>query len=786
MNALQELLYGIRLISWEVAGKALVASVQRRLLDRNHDAFEEGSLPSAGRIRTVRLDGSTLTITHAAGEQTLRFHRGGLVARTFDGASLQPSYAITDDDWEDAQTELSVTSRGWRLTTGDLAVDVCRTGDLRWSLRGRWVQTDLPLRSGRRGWRHQIWLADEAVVHGLGQRAFGFDLRPARGKTPRRFRLWNSEPGGHYDTGDDALYVSMPLFVQRSLGGCVLTFFDNTFEGRVTLGEGVTTEFVDGPRRSYLAFGTLDRVVEILTRLTGRAPLPPRFALGFHQAKWGYDSDSKLLEVLEGYRRHGLPLSTIYLDYDYTDGWRTFTPDRSRYPALAETVRAFREAGVEVVASTNPGLKVDPSWDLYAEARREDVLAKRPDRDEPMTNVVWPGWTQHVDFTSARARRFWGRQYARMLRYGVRGFWHDMNEPSAFHAFGDRNPPRCMRHDLEGRGGDHREAHNVYGLLMNRAGFEGLRALDSERRPFILSRSGWVGMQRYSWHWTGDVASSWSALGQTIAQVLGLGLSGMPYSGPDIGGFSGHPSAELYTRWFQLGAFLPFFRVHCAIVNPHREPWRFGDDVLQTCRRFLRLRYRLLPYWYTLAYEASQRGAPLVRPLGWGEDSDPRLWAVDDAFLLGDALLVVPAIALGERSRSLHLPRGTWLDFASHGRHSGHTRIDLPLDRIGLLVRAGAIVPTALDDTLVLQLYRPDPDATGEGRVYRDAGDGDGPGRLDTWRVARRGKGFELTWRVEGAYVPPSRAARVRLFGFADAELRYRGELVRDGDTIVP
>jgi alpha-glucosidase len=781
---LWELLRGIRLIGWSVAGQALLASLERAYLDRRYaPRAETAALESIGGVAAAELDGSTLRLRHERGRQALRFLADGLVERSWNDEPLRPSHAVVDGAWGAAAVELEETRDGWRATSGGLALEIARSGELRWHLGGRPVQTDLPLRAGARAWAQECVLEPGAVAHGLGQRAFGLDLRATAGS--RALRLWNTEPGGHYDRGSDALYVSMPVLVQRSEAGCVLTFYDDPFDGEVTLGASATFRFSDGPKRCYLAFGSLPEVVAALARLTGRPPLPPRFALGFHQARWGYDSEAKVLEVLAGYREHELPLAALYLDYDHTDGWRAFTPDATRYPRLGEMVRTCRAAGVEVVASTNPGLKVDPEWDLFQEATREDVFAKRPDRDEPMTNVVWAGWTRHVDFTSERVRRWWGRQYPRLLRHGIRGFWHDMNEPSGFHAFGDRNPPLCMRHAFDdGRAHDHREAHNLYGLLMNRAGYEGLRELRPDERPFILSRSGWVGMQRYGWHWTGDVASSWSALRQTIPQVLGLGLCGMPYSGPDVGGFSGHPSPELYVRWFQLGAFLPFFRVHCSIENPPREPWRFGEEVLAICRRFLRLRYRLLPYWYTLACEAHRTGAPLVRPLGWAATSPSAFWQVDDAFTLGDSLLVAPALDEGERRRSLRLPSGAWYAFETHERFSGAATLELPLDRTGLLVRAGSILPTEEGGELVIRLYRPDEGEAGVGSLYTDEGDGYGPSRTDSWRLEPGAGGHHLRWTHEGEHPRAYRRARVRLFGFPDGSVYHRGEPLRDGQTI--
>ena len=216
-----------------------------------------------------------------------------------------------------------------------------------------------------------------------------------------------------------------------------------------------------------------------------------------------------------------------------------------------------------------------------------------------------------------------------------------MNEPACFVAWGDGTlPPRSTKHFMEGRGGDHREAHNLYGLLQAKAGYESLCNHHPDRRPFIVSRSGWAGLQRYAWTWTGDIESSWGALHQTIATVLGMGLSGIPYSGPDIGGFQGNPSPELYLRWFQMATFLPFYRTHSSNNVEARPPWVYGEPTLSIVKGFLELRYRLIPYLYTLTRETSQKGYPLARPLFWADPQDSHLWDIEDGFLLGDALLV--------------------------------------------------------------------------------------------------------------------------------------------------
>jgi alpha-glucosidase len=297
-----------------------------------------------------------------------------------------------------------------------------------------------------------------------------------------------------------------------------------------------------------------------------------------------------------------------------------------------------------------------------------------------------------------------------------------MNEPSSFAAWGDPTFPLSTRHDLDGRPSDHRDAHNIYGLQMCRGSYEGLRELRPDERPFLFSRSGWAGIQRYGGHWSGDIEASWPSLAATLHQAFGYGVSGVGYYGSDIGGFTGRPSPELFTRWFQLASFLPFFRTHCAWHVPRREPWEWGPEVMDRLRTALKRRYRLLPYWYTLALDATRTGAPYVRPLAW---SDPGLRGLDDVFLLGDDVLVAPVLEEGATSRHVRLPVGVWFHGDSGERFVGS--IDLPVgpDDAPWFVRAGAVIPTEEDGRLVLLVAPPVGDQpSAGGRLLTDAGDG--------------------------------------------------------------
>ncbi len=261
-------------------------------------------------------------------------------------------------------------------------------------------------------------------------------------------------------------------------------------------------------------------------------------------------------------------------------------------------------------------MKIDPDYEVFREGRDEHRFCT-DGHGHLAEGVVWPGRSVFPDFTDPGTRSWWAGKYRTLTDAGVAGIWHDMNEPTSIALLGDPTLPTTTRHDFDGRGGDHGEGHNLYGLLMNRAGYEGLSEARPGRRPFIVSRSGWAGMQRWAWNWTGDVASTWESMRQQVATVVGLGLSGVPYSGSDIGGFSGVPDDELYLRWLQMSVFMPYCRTHSVRGVPPREPWCFAEPTRALVAGWIRFRYRLLPYLYTLAHLATETGAPLVRPLWW-------------------------------------------------------------------------------------------------------------------------------------------------------------------------
>ncbi|MGW0500666.1 glycoside hydrolase family 31 protein [Streptomyces sp. NPDC003007] len=716
---------------------------------RRHRADATG-LPTRGAER-ARVPGPVQDAEPGPGGGVVRFGRSelrilvaanGAVFWGWDGAEPEPSYALAGGCPEpDPRAVLEPDKDGgWRVVAERVTVVVSRHGavevltpggvTLRRDLPPRWWE---PVGGGPGRWMQRSEVGADARFFGLGGRTAGPRLPDGT------YRLWNTDPGRSVAPGDDPLYITMPVQVVVSDGGTHLAFHDNAWDGTVTLRAGEegsgsghdragTSELrMDGgPLRCWVMVGTPARVLLAWASLTGAPALPPAWALGHHHARWGFGSEQEVRRIVAGYAEHGLPLDAVHLDIDHLDAHQVFTVDQNRFPKLPVLAEELRRDGIRLVSIVDPAVKALPGNAVYDGGVAEEAFV-RDASGEVVEGVAWPGEVVFPDFTHARVREWWGGLYAERLAQGFSGFWHDLNEPTSFTAFGESTLPRSARHCLEGRGGDHREAHNVYALCMARAGFEGLRRLAPQERPFLFSRSGWAGMQRYGGTWSGDVATGWAGLRASLSLVLGLGLCGVPYSGPDVGGFDGDPSPELYLRWFQLGAYLPLFRTHAGLRAGRREPWEFGGEVLEHARVALVERRRLLPYFMTLAHLARRTGAPYVRPLWWGAPEERALRDCEDAFLLGDSLLVAPVLDPGAERRAVRLPRGRWYDTATGQAYEGpgQVLVDAPLSRIPVFARAGAVIPVRGEDGgLELEVWAPARGRTGGGLVVPDGGEG--------------------------------------------------------------
>ena len=429
-------------------------------------------------------------------------------------------------------------------------------------------------------------------------------------------------------------------------------------------------------------------------------------------------------------RRQDIPCDAIHLDIDYMEHYKVFTWNWERYHGdPAACLQRLADDGFKIVTIVDPGVKVESGYPVYEQGVAQDCFATTPE-GEPYVNRVWPGDAVFPDFGSPRVRTWWGKQHAFLLNKGVRGIWNDMNEPASFNG----PLPDDVIFTDEQRSTNHAEMHNVYGHLMTKATYEGLKALDG-RRPFVITRACFAGSQKYATAWTGDNTSLWAHLQMLIPQLCNLGLSGMPFVGTDIGGFGADTTPELMARWVQAACFSPLMRNHSSANTRMQEPWRFGEEVLDIYRRYVKLRYRLIPYLYDLFFEEERTGAPLMRPLVYHFEQDPTARTCNDEFMLGPSLLVAPVVQQGADKRMVYLPQGEWYDYWTKEKLTGPRWLirEAPLDTCPLYVRAGSVLPMMEEQsyvgektgTLLLGVYPGQGSAdhyydNGEDFAYRD------------------------------------------------------------------
>ena len=600
------------------------------------------------------------------------------------------------------------------------------------------------------------WGARCAKTLLAGEHFFGFGERTGKlNKRGSRMMLWNFDPYMGHSDETWALYSSIPFFISVReqyppltygllLDSAALTEFDlgATTPDRLTFGCAA-----GGGTLSYYFFAgygedALQSILARYTELTGRMPLPPRWALGNHQCRWSYYPDSWLRRLAHEFRARKLPLDALWLDIDYMDGYRDFTWHPQRFSDPRGLIDELHGQGLKVITIVDPGVKQDPDYAVYQQGIRSGYFCALPN-GQVVHGPVWPGLSAFPDYSRAEVRAWWGDQQAALTEMGVDGVWNDMNEPTMTGRFApDLDVPRGstlapeVQHGADDQPLAHAEFHNAYGALMARAAYEGLERLHPGKRPFVLTRAAFAGTQRFAALWTGDNSSTWDHLRMAIPQCLNIGLSGMAFVGVDTGGFWGNSNGELLARWTQLGALMPFCRNHSAMGTALQEPWAFGEPFESIIRRYLELRYRLLPYLTTLFHEAATTGAPIMRPLFWHYLDDLAAREIEDQFLLGRDLLVAPVYIERASTRRLYLPAGEWVSFWSGERYQGPGWIEVcvPLDELPLFVRGGAILPLGPvmqhtaerpTDPLTLALYAAvrSPDTDESFTLYEDDGE---------------------------------------------------------------
>ena len=721
------------------------------------------------------VDPCTLELGLQSGRLRLYFLEDGLVrCRYVTGVVFEniPSYGV---DAEYRPQRVPLEERDERdcivLRTRRLTVRIRKAdGGLEFlTAAGRMLCADaegMGHRTHERTGDEVVWvlkhMPDEAHFFGLGDKPCALNMRG------HRFEMWGAD---HYKfTPDsDPLYKSIPFFICLNNGTQYGIFFNNTMRSYFDFGKERKDRLLfgaDGGVMDYYFIEGEDALdtVQIYTRLTGLPPMPPLWALGYHQSKWSYYPERVVTELADTLRAHRIPCDAIHLDIHHMKQWQSFTWDRVRFPDPPGLIRRLGDSGFKVVTIVNPGIKINPDNYVWRSGFEHNVFCRRHD-GALLEAEVWPGLCTFPDFTSPTTRDWWAELFHRQVgEYGVRGVWADMNEPVIFP---DHTFPDDTRHVYDGYACSHLKAHNIYGQCMAQATRRGMEKSAPERRPFVLSRSGFAGLQRWAATWTGDNDSDWENLKMANLMIQRLSASGISFCGADTGGFLGLPTPELYCRWMQMAAFHVFFRNHNSGEFGGREPWVFGPEVEATVRRAIEHRYRLLPYLYTLFYHYSVEGTPIIRSLClmYPENTDT-YWRSSE-FFLGPALYIVPVHHPGQSGRSLYLPPGHWYSFwddTPAPAAGAEATVPTPLEYIPAYVAGGYVVPRWPVQQYVGEQEVPPcslelwwaPDCEVESTLYEDAGDGTahlrGAYLLHRFTYRAYGRALSLTHRREGQF----------------------------------
>ncbi|XP_065140489.2 neutral alpha-glucosidase AB isoform X2 [Paramisgurnus dabryanus] len=554
-------------------------------------------------------------------------------------------------------------------------------------------------------------------VYGIPEHADTLKLKNTDGSDP--YRLYNLDVFQYELHNPMALYGSVPVLISHSVERTMALFWLNAAETWVDISSsssgqmmfGKMLDFVQGPSegpqtdiRWISESGIIDvfimlgpKPTDVFTQyasLTGTQSFPPLSALAYHQCRWNYNDQEDVKSVDQGFDEHDIPYDFIWLDIEHTDGKRYFTWDPIKFPQPKEMLQGLMDKRRKLVAIVDPHIKVDSGYKVHNEISSRNLYVKNKDGGD-YEGWCWPGNAGYPDFTNPDMRAWWSSMFAYDRYEGSmenQYVWNDMNEPSVFNG-----PEVTMHKDAVHGVWEHRDVHNLYGLYVQKATADGLiQRSGGVERPFVLTRAFFAGSQRYGAVWTGDNAAEWGHLKISIPMCLSLGLVGISFCGADVGGFFKHPSTELLVRWYQAGAYQPFFRAHAHLDTPRREPWLFGPENTALIWDAVRQRYALLPYWYQLFYNAHQTGQPVMRPLWVEYPEDVTTFAIEDEYLLGKDLLVHPVTDEGATGVTVYLPGKdeVWFDVHTFEKHSGALSLYIPvtMSTIPVFQRGGSII----------------------------------------------------------------------------------------------
>ncbi len=596
----------------------------------------------------------------------------------------------------------------------------------------------------------------------------------------RAYTNWNTDHFGYKD-GSDPLYASIPFFMGVHSNGAYGIFYDNSHKSEFNFGASNNrfsfyTSY-DGELNYYLFTGENPlAITQKYTALTGRTQMPPRWSLGLQQCRYSYYPEAEVRMVAQNYRSRQIPADVIYLDIHYMDGFKVFTWHPSRFPDPKKLMADLAEQGFKVVTIMDPGIKVEDSYHAYQSGIGEGIFVNYPD-GTPWTAMVWPGWCHFPDFTSEKGRAWWAHNLKAVIDAGIAGFWTDMNEPASW---GQHTPP-LIEFNQDGHKASFNEAHNVYGMQMARATYDGNLKHQPSKRPFVLSRAGYAGIQRYAALWTGDNQATNDHMLLGVRMLSSLGMSGVAFAGMDVGGFEGEVNPPTYARWVSVGTFSPMFRIHTMINNRDTEPWALGETTETIARNYINLRYRLLSYLYSCFYQNSTDGTPIQRSLALEYAHEEDIYDVkfENQFFFGPHLMVAPVAAYKEFTKVYFPGEGSdnfyynlWTD---EPYLSGSTEIvESPLHLLPVFAKPGAIIPlhksiqhTSEDPGLELELHIYHSEETTNFTWYYDAGEGFGykSGEYALREIELTAESLSISPK-DGSYEVPFKWVKIMFHGF--------------------
>lgn len=563
------------------------------------------------------------------------------------------------------------------------------------------------------------WIGEQVTTYKIlqeGERFIG--LGEKTGPLDRKgkgYQNWNTDDYG-YGLNADPLYGSIPFYIGIHSNLVYGIFFDNTHKSFFNFGASnnrFSSFSADaGEMNYYFIHGnSVAEIIREYTHLTGRMEMPPLWSIGYQQSRYSYYPDKEVLSLAKTFRDKDIPSDVIVFDIHYMEQYKIFTWGKKDFPDPKGLLDQLYALGFSVVVMCDPGIKVEESYETYRDGIKQDVFIKYPDGTN-YTGKVWPGWCHFPDFSNPRTRSWWKEQFHEYVKLGVEGFWNDMNEIATW----GNMLPENIEFNFDGNPSSMRRGRNIYGFQMARSTYEGTKSLMKGRRPFNLTRSSYAGIQRYSAVWTGDNVAYDEHMMLGVRMVSSMGLSGIAFAGYDVGGFVGDANAQLFARWVSLGAFSPFFRGHSMINTRDSEPWSYGEEVEQISRNYIKFRYQILPYIYSLFYNASQTGLPVQRSLAIDYPHDPKIYSrqFQNQYLFGPYFLVAP-VESHHKFVKIYLPAGEWYYLYNGHRYAGNAEIilDCPLHKLPVFVKSGALIPMQptkshtkeISDTLILHIY---------------------------------------------------------------------------------